>query len=81
MFILNRDLSKARELEIVWQDSSTTRALKALVLTGNDLKAVDGFDAPRRVQPQPLDKPSTAGGRTKLELPPRSYTVMQWASS
>jgi len=78
LFILNRDLSKAREVEVVWEDNPGTRVVTSLVLTGNDLKAVNGFDAPQRVQPQPFDKPSTTGGRTRLELPPRSYSVIQW---
>ncbi len=72
LFILNRDLSKAREVEVVWEDNPGTRVVTSLVLTGNDLKAVNGFDAPQRVQPQSLDKPSTTGGRTRVELPPRS---------
>src|SRR6266700_1431628 len=80
LFILNRDLSKAREVEVVWEDNPGTRVVTSLVLTGNDLKAVNGFDAPQRVQPQSLDKPSTTGGRTRLELPPRSYSVIQWQS-
>ncbi len=80
LFLLNRDLSKAREVEIVWEDSPTSHVVTSLVLTGSDLKAVNSFDAPQRVQPQALDKPVTSGGRTKIELPPRSYTVMQWQS-
>ncbi len=80
LFILNRDLSKAREVEVVWEDNPGTRVVTSLVLTGNDLKAVNGFDAPQRVQPQSLDKPSTTGGRTRVELPPRSYSVIQWQS-
>ncbi|PYV68002.1 MAG: alpha-N-arabinofuranosidase [Acidobacteria bacterium] len=80
LFLLNRDLSKAREVEVVWEDNPGTRVVTSLVLTGNDLKAVNGFDAPQRVQPQSLDKPSTTGGRTRLELPPRSYSVIQWQS-
>src|SRR5947207_1383862 len=80
LFLLNRDLSKAREVEVVWGDNPGTRVVTSLVLTGNDLKAVNGFDAPQRVQPGPLDKPSTTGGRTRIELPPRSYSVVQWQS-
>ncbi len=80
LFLLNRDLSKAREVEVVWEDNPGTRVVTSLVLTGNDLKAVNGFDALRRVQPQPLDRPSTTSGRTRLELPPRSYSVIQWQS-
>jgi len=80
MFILNRDLSKPRTLEINWEDKAPGSVLSALVLTGNDLKAVNGFDAPKRVTPQPADKPSTSGNRSRLEVPPRSYTAIQWGA-
>src|SRR6266852_7938982 len=76
LFILNRDLSKAREIEIVWEDNPGTRVLASWVLTGNDLKAVNSFEAPQNVQPKPFDKPATRGGRTKFEVPPRSYTLL-----
>jgi alpha-N-arabinofuranosidase len=78
LFILNRDLSKARQIEVVWEDKPASRVIVSQVLTGDDLKAVNGFDAPERVKPQALDKPSTANGRTKFEVPPRSYTIVQW---
>ncbi len=78
LFILNRDLSKAREIEVVWEDTAKTRVAVSQVLTGNDLKAVNGFDAPERVKPQAFDKPSTTNGRTRFEVPARSYTVIQW---
>jgi alpha-L-arabinofuranosidase len=50
----------------------------ALVLTGNDLKAVNGFDAPSRVAPQDAEKPVTSGGVTRMEVPAQSYSVFQW---
>jgi alpha-L-arabinofuranosidase len=78
LFILNRDLSKARQIEIVWEDTPQTRVAVSQILTGNDLKAVNGFDAPERVKPQPFDRPSTTNGRTRFEVPARSYTVIQW---
>ena len=78
LFILNRDLSKAREIEVVWEDKSGARALVSQVLTGDDLKAANGFDAPERIKPQAFDKPSTTNGRTRFEVPARSYTVIQW---
>jgi alpha-N-arabinofuranosidase len=77
MFILNRDLSKAREIEVVWEDKAPGRVSESQVLTGNDLKAVNGFNA-ERVKPQAFDKPSTGNGRTRFEVPARSYTVIQW---
>ena len=78
LFVLNRDLSNARQVELVWEDAPKTRVAASQVLTGNDLKAVNGFDAPERVKPQPFERPSTTNGRTRIELPARSYTVMQW---
>jgi alpha-N-arabinofuranosidase len=78
LFILNRDLSRARQIEIVWEDAPKSRVAVSQVLTGNDLKAVNGFDAPQRVKPQAFDRPATTNGRTRVEVPARSYTVIQW---
>jgi alpha-N-arabinofuranosidase len=78
LFVLNRDLAKARQVEVVWEDTPRARVVASQVLTGSDLKAVNGFDAPERVKPQPFDKPSTTNGRTRFEVPARSYTVIQW---
>lgn len=80
LFILNRDLNKAHTVEINWQDRSPGRVLSSTVLTGGDLKAFNSFEAPQRVAPQSADKPSTSGGRTKLELPARSYAAIQWSA-
>jgi alpha-L-arabinofuranosidase len=79
LFLLNRDLAKSHAVEIIWEGSSP-RASDAVVLTGSDLKASNTFEAPTRVAPQKADKPSNAGGRTTFELPPRSYTVIQWSA-
>jgi alpha-L-arabinofuranosidase len=80
MFVLNRDLSKPRQFEINWEDRSAGPLLNAMVLTGADLKAVNGFDTPQRVAPQAADKPSSQGARTTVEVPPRSYSVFQWGA-
>ena len=80
LFILNRDLSKPHEVEVNWEGKAAGPLLASSVLTGDDLKAVNGFDAPLRVMPQPTDKPATSAGRTKIELPPRSYSVYQWGA-
>ena len=77
LFLLNRDLVKPRHVEIVWEGSSP-RAGDTFVLTGSDLKASNTFEAPTRVTPQKGEKPSSTGGHPSLELPPRSYTVVQW---
>src|SRR5215471_2919136 len=77
LFILNRDLSKSRQVEVMWEDTPKTRVAVSQVLTGNDLKAVNGFDA-ERVKPQPFERPTTINSRTRFEVPARSYTVIQW---
>lgn len=80
VFILNRDLSNPHNVELNWEDKTPGRVLTASVLTGNDLKAVNGFDAPQRVIPQAMDEPTTSGGKTKFEVPARSYTMIQWGA-
>jgi alpha-N-arabinofuranosidase len=78
LFILNRDLSKAHEVEVVWEDAAPARAISASLLTGDDLKASNSFAAPQRVAPQSFRTPTTSGGKSKFEVPARSYTVIQW---
>jgi alpha-L-arabinofuranosidase len=80
MFVLNRDLNQAHTVEINWQNSPPSRLVNSSVLTGTDLKAFNNFETPQRVVPQPADKPSVSAGRTRLELPARSYSVFQWNS-
>ena len=80
VFVLNRDLSRAHTVELNWQDKAPSRATSSMVLTGDDLKASNGFDTPQRVAPQTMDKPSISGGRAKFEVPARSYSVIQWGA-
>jgi len=78
LFVLNRDLSNAHEIDLVWEDQAPTRVVNAMVLTGSDLKASNSFSEPKRVVPTDFPKPTTAGGHAKFEVPARSYTVVQW---
>jgi alpha-N-arabinofuranosidase len=80
IFVLNRDLSKPHVVEINWQDKAPGQVLASEVLTGTDLKAFNTFEVPKQVAPQAFGKPSTGGGRTKFEVPARSYTVIQWSA-
>ena len=80
IFVLNRDLSKPHVVEMNWQDKAPGQVLVSSVLSGTDLKAFNSFEAPKHVAPQAFDKPSTTGGRTKFEVPARSYTVIQWSA-
>ncbi len=77
--ILNRDLVKSREVEFVWRGEPPKQVTACEVLTGNDLKASNTFDQPRRVVPQALNGPRAAA-RATFEVPAQSYTLIQWAS-
>ncbi len=80
LFILNRDLSNSHVVEVNWEDRTPGGVVAAHVLTGNDLKAVNSFAEPRNVVPQEIAKPSISGGRSRFEVPARSYTVVQWSA-
>ena len=79
LFILNRDLQKAHDVEIVWEDQAPTRVLTTTLLTGDDLKAVNSFQSPQKVAPQSFAKPTTTNGRSRFEVPARSYAMVQWS--
>jgi alpha-N-arabinofuranosidase len=81
LFLLNRDLSKPHEVEIVWEDAAPAKVVSSSILTGDDLKASNSFTAPQKVAPQSFTVPASSGNRTKFELPARSYTVAQWSLS
>lgn len=78
LFVLNRDLDKTHELDLMWEDAPPARVTTATMITGTDLKAFNSFDAPQRVVPQEANKPATTGAHTKFVVPPRSYTAIQW---
>lgn len=77
-FILNRDTTGARTLELNWQGKEPARVLACETLTGGDLKAENSFEDPQRVTPQNLAPPSV-GARMSLELPAASYTLLHLA--
>jgi alpha-N-arabinofuranosidase len=75
LFVLNRDLNKARDLEIKWQDRTPTAITTFETLTGSDLKALNTFADPKKVVPQMLEKPA-AGSTMHVQVPARSYSVL-----
>jgi alpha-N-arabinofuranosidase len=79
VFLFNRDLTKSHQVEIVWEDLTPSSVASSMVLTGDDLKAFNSFDAPKKVAPRTFDKPTTTGGRTRFEVPAKSYSVLQWS--
>jgi alpha-L-arabinofuranosidase len=79
LFILNRDLAKPHQVELMWEDKSPSSVVSSWLITGDDLKASNSFAAPQRVAPQAFGKLSSGGSRTTFEVPARSYTVIQWS--
>lgn len=79
LFILNRDLVKAQAVEINWE-KAPGGVIASSTLTGNDLKAVNSFDEPQRIAPQAVGKTSISGNHSTIEVPARSYTVIQWSA-
>jgi alpha-L-arabinofuranosidase len=77
LFILNRDLVKPRDVEIVWRETPPERVAFSQVLTGTDLKAFNSFEDPKKVTPQPIELSKT-GTKTVIQVPARSYTVIQF---
>lgn len=75
LFILNRDLDHARQLDLNWHDLTPSRVTSFETLTGNDLKAVNSFQQPSNVAPKKVDLPR-AGAKMTIELPARSYSLV-----
>jgi alpha-N-arabinofuranosidase len=78
LFILNRDLNKARDLELKWHDLTPTAVTEFATLTGPDLKALNTFAQPKNVIPQAVEKPSV-GSTMRVQVPARSYSVLALA--
>ena len=80
LLMLNRDLDGEREAVVQWDGVTPVRVLACETLTGSDLKAFNTFEQPNRVAPQKLEAPGAAA-RMTFRLPPRSYTVAQFATA
>jgi alpha-N-arabinofuranosidase len=77
IFILNRDVAKPHEVQILWEDGAP-HFVNSQILTGSDLKATNTFESPNRVVPQPGPKPSAAATSATLQAPAQSYTMLQF---
>jgi alpha-N-arabinofuranosidase len=75
LLILNRDLEKARDLEVTWRETVPRSVLALQTLTGADLMATNTFEEPKRVVPQALEPPEV-GARMTVRVPARSYTTL-----
>jgi alpha-L-arabinofuranosidase len=78
LFLFNRDLENAQDVDLVWRDLTPVAVNTFVTMTGPDLKAGNTFADPNRVVPQTLDNPKI-GDRMALKLPARSYSVLSLA--
>src|SRR5215510_8140855 len=70
LFVMNRDLERAREVHVTWLDAVPVRVTGADVITGRDLKASNTLDAPSTVTPHALEVPRASADMT-FEVPAR----------
>ena len=80
LFVVNRDLQKPHDVEVIWEDGAPSRVTEAMVLSGNDLKAFNSFEAPRNVAPQTMEKPVVKNGKIAMQVPARSYSMIQFTA-
>jgi alpha-N-arabinofuranosidase len=78
LFLLNRDIEKQHDVELVWRDLTPTAVNAFQTMTGTDLKAGNTFADPNHVVPQKLENPKP-GSRMTVQLPARSYSVLSLA--
>ena len=78
LFLFNRNLSQAQDVDLVWRDVTPSAVNAFETITGPDLKAGNTFAEPNRVAPQRLEFPK-AGSRMLVQLPARSYSVLSLA--
>ena len=69
LFILNRDLEKPRDVEMVWRETPPQKVVFSQVLTGPDLKAFNSFENPKKVEPQTIRCAEAGSARTDVPGP------------
>ena len=76
VFLVNRSQTESIVTEIVWQDAKNVQINGAWQLTGKDPKATNSWDEPDRLMANAIPAPSVDVGRTTINLPPLSFTVL-----
>ena len=76
VFCVNRSLDEAAPLVIELADSAISGLESGEMLCGSDPKAVNTFEQPDLVQPQPLQGVRLVDGRAEVDLPPLSVSAM-----
>ena len=62
--------------EIVWQDGKEVSLEQAWQLAGTDPKEHNSWEEPNRLVAQAVPVPKVENGRSTINLPPLSFTVL-----
>ncbi len=77
LFLLNRHLEDAMEVDIESRSFGPLAVAEALELTDRDLKALNTKDEPDRIRPMKLDDVALNGNRTRVTLKPGSWNLIR----
>ncbi len=76
VFIVNRSQTETLTTDIEWQDKPDVQIGKVWQLSGDDPKAVNSWEEPNRVMAKDISAPGVDNGRSTIDLPPLSFTVL-----
>jgi len=78
VFLSNRNMDEAAEVEIRPAHMQIEKKRAARVLTGTDPKAENSFDNPHRIEPQVLTDLRVKGGTATVEIPPLAFAAISF---
>jgi alpha-N-arabinofuranosidase len=80
MFVLNCDQQDDVEVSLNFRSFGFVKPIEHVILTGNDLSAVNSFVEPERVKPSSVSLPQTGAQTSQLEviLPKLSWNMLRF---
>ena len=78
VFVVNRDGKGEQSLEIRLAGRELRTLERGEVLSGKDPKAANTWDSPAKVAPQPFGDAVFQGGTATVNLPPLSFTALEF---
>ena len=76
VFIVNRSQTETVATDINWQDGKGLQIEKVWQMAGDDPKAMNTWETPDRVVAKEISAPQVDNGRSTINLPPLSFTVL-----
>ena len=76
VFIVNRSQTETLVTDVVWQDSTAVQIEKVWQMAGDDPKAVNSWETPDHIVANEIAAPVVDNGRSTINLPPLSFTVV-----